>query len=148
MPTNSPFVVGTKVALISSYYGNRTISPRIVKKVHANGHFFLDDKPGARMWTPNKTGDMDGNWFAHPAGRDTPFERHHAALWTAAHDAELATQRDKRRRSARIEAVKTAVGQFNPAGAHLDPVLDTIEDALLKAGLLVRPADPTTQIQE
>jgi len=91
--TQSPFVVGAEVVVVSGTWGRHLSPKRKVAKVHKNGNFLLEGSD--RQYRPNKT-NWNGIYTADRTGRHN-FYSEHVELWDEEkHGAELA-QRAKER---------------------------------------------------
>lgn len=123
MNEESKFQVGVEVALVSTHW-QRTISKRIVHKVHKNGRFFIASTngiPSEQMWTPRRNGE-----WADKSG-DSTWSREHLEVWTSEHDEELRVQADELKRVKRIGRLEMVTKVMHKGDASLDALLDALE---------------------
>lgn len=123
--TESPFTVGTIVAVIGSR-GFSGVSIRRCKvwKVRKDGKFFLatDEVKLDQMWTPT------GNGTARMSGSHS--YRDHVEVWTTVHDERVAEIKAQRHAERVRQIIKDAVGGLSPAAAHDRKTLDMIHQLL------------------
>ena len=108
--TQSPFQVGTEVALYRSSFGDRTLKKAVVAQVYKNGAFFTEtpDKEFRTRYTPNRNGLPE----AHV--KSEGFSSHHswAEVWTEKHDRELNDIRERSALRARLALVQRQVASL------------------------------------
>lgn len=132
--TESPFTVGTMVAVIGSR-GFSGVSIRRCKvwKVRKDGKFFLSfmrheaGKPSEevkldQMWTPT------GNGTARMSGSHS--YRDHVEVWTTEHDGRVAELKAKAAYQKVKAVVAEAINALNPAEAHDRKTMDMVHQLL------------------
>ena len=125
--SESPFVPGARVAVISGYRGEH-VREGFVERVYKNGNVTLRGDKSRQQYRPS--GGSGSDW-AHATG-DHRWNSPSLHIWNAEHDAHLNERVATSLRSARLRNLKSAVDRLRLEQVT-DEMLSAIEAVLPRA---------------